>query len=163
MESERKEEIIKYLDKYGVPYHSLAVFGLIFETEDENDFIARIKRESDKRIERTLKVGECLMHKLKPTTKNEPVLNEFFDFNILKEDEMIKVQLKGRFTINKKYEGKDIYIAFRENDKNRIYKHDDAVNKIPEHTRNSKSWKETGLYSWNKTPESYNDIITELD
>jgi len=87
MESERKEEIIKYLDKYGVPYHSLAVFGLIFETEDENDFIARIKRESDKRIERTLKVGKYLMHKLKPTTKNEPVLNEFFDFNILKEDQ----------------------------------------------------------------------------
>lgn len=85
------------------------------------------------------------------------------DFIAVKDDEMIKVQLKGRFTIDKKYWKKDIYIAFRENDKNRIYKHDDAVNKIPEHTKNSKSWAESGLYSWNKTPESYNDIITELD
>ena len=82
------------------------------------------------------------------------------DFIAVKDDEMLKIQLKGRFTIDKKYLNKEIYIAFRENNENKIYKHDDAVNMIPENTAKSKSWAEKGLYSWGKTPEFYNDIIT---
>ena len=38
------------------------------------------------------------------------------DFIAVKNDEMLKVQLKGRFTVDKKYIGKDIYVAFIEND-----------------------------------------------
>ncbi len=38
------------------------------------------------------------------------------DFIPVKDDEMLKVQLKGRFTIDKKYIGKDIHIAFIEDD-----------------------------------------------
>ena len=38
------------------------------------------------------------------------------DFISVKDDEMLKVQLKGRFTIDKKYIGKDIHIAFIEDD-----------------------------------------------
>ena len=82
------------------------------------------------------------------------------DFIAVKDNEMIKVQLKGRFTIDKKYWNKEIYIAFRENNENKIYKHDDAVNMIPENTAKSKSWAVKGLYSWGKTPAFYNDIIT---
>tara|TARA_B110000027_G_C16101913_1_gene293508 strand:+ start:200 stop:589 length:390 start_codon:yes stop_codon:yes gene_type:complete len=82
------------------------------------------------------------------------------DFIAVKDDEMLKIQLKGRFTIDKKYWNKEIYIAFRENNENKIYKHDVAVNMIPENTAKSKSWAENGLYSWGKTPEFYNDIIT---
>ena len=43
------------------------------------------------------------------------------DFISVKEDEMLKVQLKGRFTIDKKYIRKDIHIAFIEDDIIKMY------------------------------------------
>ena len=49
------------------------------------------------------------------------------DFIAVKGDEMIKVQLKGRFTVDKKYLGKDIYIAFLEKNIVKIYNHDKVV------------------------------------
>lgn len=84
------------------------------------------------------------------------------DFISINKDEMIKVQLKGRFTIDKKYIGKDIYISFLEDEKVKIYKHDDALEVIPENVKISKSWSEVGNYSWGKTPEYFDDIITLL-
>ena len=48
------------------------------------------------------------------------------DFIAVKDEEMLKVQLKGRFTIDKKYVGKDIHIAFIEDDVIKMYKHDEA-------------------------------------
>ena len=36
---------------------------------------------------------------------------------------MMKIQLKGRFTLDKKYLKKDIYVAFIENDKIKIFFH----------------------------------------
>jgi len=84
------------------------------------------------------------------------------DFISINKDEMIKVQLKGRFTIDKKYIGKDIFISFLEDEKVKIYKHDDALEVIPENVKISKSWSEVGNYSWGKTPEYFNDIITLL-
>ena len=62
------------------------------------------------------------------------------DFIAVKGDEMIKVQLKGRFTIEKKYLGKDIYVAFREDDIIKLYEHDKAVEILPENIVNSQSW-----------------------
>ena len=62
------------------------------------------------------------------------------DFIAVKDDEMLKIQLKGRFTIDKKYIDKDIYIAFIEDGFIKIYKHDDAVDILPE-----KSKKDTSL------------------
>ena len=76
---------------------------------------------------------------------------------------MLKIQLKGRFTIDKKYVSKDLYIAFIEKDKIKIYYHDDAINMIPSNISASKSWVETGLYSWNKTPVIYDTIISVLN
>ena len=84
------------------------------------------------------------------------------DFISINKDEMIKVQLKGRFTIDKKYIGKDIFISFLEDEKVKIYKHDDALEVIPENVKISKSCSEVGNYSWGKTPEYFNDIITLL-
>ena len=46
--------------------------------------------------------------------------------------EMIKVQLKGRFTIDKKYIDKDLYIAFIEDANIKLYLHDSALKIIPE-------------------------------
>lgn len=84
------------------------------------------------------------------------------DFIAISGDDMIKVQLKGRFTIDKKYIGKNIYVAFIENETIKIYKHDDALIAIPENVKISKSWSETGNYSWGKTPAYFDEIITIL-
>jgi len=84
------------------------------------------------------------------------------DFIAVKDDEMLKVQLKGRFTIDKKYIDKDIHIAFIEDGVIKMYKHDEAVNIVPENVSNSSSWADKGLYHWGKTPVSFNDIITIL-
>ena len=62
------------------------------------------------------------------------------DFIAVKGDDMLKIQLKGRFTVEKKYIGKDIYISFIEDGKIKIYKHDEAVNLLPEKTKNTESW-----------------------
>ena len=84
------------------------------------------------------------------------------DFIAINDKEMIKVQLKGRFSIDKKYLGKNLFIAFIEQDKVKIYLHDKAVNIAPNNIINSKSWKDNGLYNWSKTPKIYNKIITVL-
>ena len=81
------------------------------------------------------------------------------DFISVNGDEMIKFQLKGRFTIDKKYIGKEIYIAFIEDQKVKIYNHDEAVSIIPDNIRNSDSWSKYGGYSWGKTPKVYDNII----
>ena len=49
------------------------------------------------------------------------------DFIAVKGDEMIKVQLKSRFTVDKKYIGKDIYVVFLEDNIVRLYNHDKAL------------------------------------
>ena len=84
------------------------------------------------------------------------------DFIAVKGDDMLKIQLKGRFTVDEKYRGKDIYITFIEDDKIKMYKHDEAVNLLPEKTKNTESWAKRGGYSWGKTPKQYDKIITEL-
>tara|TARA_B100001057_G_scaffold264707_1_gene264916 strand:+ start:1124 stop:1411 length:288 start_codon:yes stop_codon:yes gene_type:complete len=53
---------------------------------------------------------------------------------------MLKVQLKGRFTIDKKYKDKDIYIAFIEDGIIKMCHHEDAVSIIPDNIKNSDSW-----------------------
>ena len=84
------------------------------------------------------------------------------DFIAVKGDEMIKVQLKGRFTVDKKYIGKDIFIAFIENNIVKMYDHDEAVNMLPDNIKKSDSWNNQGGYSWGKTPKIYDSIIREI-
>lgn len=84
------------------------------------------------------------------------------DFIAINGDDMLKIQLKGRFTIDKKYIGKDIFICFIEDDNIKIYKHDNALEVIPENVKISKSWNEFGGYSWGKTPKYFNSIITVI-
>ena len=84
------------------------------------------------------------------------------DFIAIKGDEMIKVQLKGRFTIDKKYLGKEIYIAFIEDEVIKIYDHDEVVNSLTGSILETDSWKVNGNYSWPKTPNAYSDVITVL-
>ena len=84
------------------------------------------------------------------------------DFIAVKNDEMLKVQLKGRFTVDKKYIGKDIYVAFIENDIIKIYEHDKAIKMLPKNILDSSSWRDKGGYSWGKTPRIYDSIIIEI-
>lgn len=81
------------------------------------------------------------------------------DFIAVKNDEMLKVQLKGRFTVDKKYIDKEIYIAFIENNVVKMYYHDEAVNMLPDNIKQSDSWDIQGSYSWGKTPKIYDSII----
>ena len=85
------------------------------------------------------------------------------DFIAIKGEEMIKVQLKGRFTIDKKYLGKEIYIAFIEDEVMKIYDHDEVVNSLTGSILETESWKVNGNYSWPKTPNAYSDVITVLN
>ncbi|WP_350655126.1 hypothetical protein, partial [Pseudoalteromonas sp. D48-MNA-CIBAN-0056] len=62
----------------------------------------------------------------------------------------LKVQLKGRLTIDKKYIEKDLYIAFRNGDDWYLYPHDELIEKL--HSTgialHTSSWIEKGHYSW---------------
>jgi hypothetical protein len=84
------------------------------------------------------------------------------DFIAVKNDEMLKVQLKGRFTVDKKYIDKEIYIAFIENNVVKMYDHDEAVNMLTDNIKQSDSWNKHGSYSWGKTPKIYDSIIKEI-
>ncbi len=69
-------------------------------------------------------------------------------------EEFLKIQLKGRFTCDKKYMGKSIYIAFITTGNCYVYPHDEMMDFVDRAGRvnNSKSWKEIKAYSWPKTP-----------
>ena len=61
----------------------------------------------------------------------------------------LKVQLKSRLTIDQKYVGKDIWIAFPHKDHWYLVKHDRLVEKVRIQTRwlTSSSWTKQGGYS----------------
>jgi len=84
------------------------------------------------------------------------------DFISVKGDDMIKIQLKGRFTLDKKYEKKDLYIAFIEKGIIKIYLHDEALAIATSNITDSKSWDINGSYSMNQTPKHYSQVIKEI-
>ena len=61
----------------------------------------------------------------------------------------LKVQLKSRLTIDRKYDGKDIWIAFPHGDDWYLIEHNRLVEKIGEHT----DWLES--LSWKNPPHKY--------
>lgn len=77
-------------------------------------------------------------------------------------ENFLKVQLKGRFTIDKKYIDKEIWICYVENGVTNLFDHDTVINNITKNIYNSKSWIENGKYTWNKTPIRYNDFIFKI-
>ena len=78
----------------------------------------------------------------------------------VKIDEILKVQLKGRFTISKKYIGKNIHVAFIEDNIIKLYIHVEALKLITKKIRNHIDL--TGSYDWPKTPKRFKDIISIL-
>jgi hypothetical protein len=76
------------------------------------------------------------------------------------------IQLKGsRATLDRKYEGKDIWIAYidRKSSELCLYHHDSAI-ALFEQTKsaNSVSWSENGWYSGMSMHNHFNDIIIRL-
>ena len=61
----------------------------------------------------------------------------------------LKVQLKSRLTIDRKYDGKDIWIAFPHKDCWYLIRHDRLLHKVTECTDwlHSRSWENPGKYS----------------
>lgn len=75
----------------------------------------------------------------------------------------LKVQLKGRLTLDQKYMGKDIQIAFLHADQCFIYPHDEMVAHV-EHLgkiKASTSWLEQGAYSWPQPPVWAKEFLEE--
>lgn len=62
--------------------------------------------------------------------------------------EFLRVQLKGRLVVSKKYIGKNLHIAFRVNDKTYLYPHDEVLDLLLPSIENRSSWLVDGLCSW---------------
>lgn len=79
-----------------------------------------------------------------------PVYDGGVDFILYREEDgdLKKVQLKGRWYIDRKYVGRDIWIAFHHEDHWYIAPHDELV-KLGERFQftETRSWKEGGAYS----------------
>ena len=77
---------------------------------------------------------------------------------------VLKVQLKGRPTLGKEYEGKDLHIAYpdRKNDCWYIYPHDVVMQATLDLGKmaGTVSWEIAGLYSWGGPPKWMGDILS---
>lgn len=76
-------------------------------------------------------------------------------------EQFLKVQLKGRLTLDRKYEGKDIHIAFRHHDQCYVYPHDVMIHEVERlgKINGSKSWSEHRSYSWPQPPVWASSIL----
>lgn len=88
------------------------------------------------------------------------------DFIALHSDgSHMMVQLKGRWTIDKKYIGKNIHICFTHEGKVYFYNHDDMVNECMLSNKYvpTDSWVKKGAYSIKGSPpKGFASLITEL-
>ena len=88
------------------------------------------------------------------------------DFIALHSDgSHMMVQLKGRWTIDKKYLGKNIHICFTHEGKVYLYNHDDMVNECMVNNKYvpTDSWVKKGAYSIKGSPpKGFASLITEL-
>lgn len=83
--------------------------------------------------------------KLSDDWQNADFIAQSFDGNVF-----LKIQLKGRLTIDKKYIGKDLYIAFPNEDSWYIYPHDEIVEYLESTTNicNTVAWQQDGIYNY---------------
>ena len=80
-------------------------------------------------------------------------------------EDFLKVQLKGRLTIDGKYIGKNIYIGYMADDTAYVYPHDTVMEKIMEQSTvgTSDSWTAKKSYSWPKPPAWALELIEEYE
>ena len=70
-------------------------------------------------------------------------------------DSFMKIQLKGRLTLQTKYNGKNIFIAFNQDGRWYVYPHDKLRDEFLSFglMSGSPSWEEKGWYSWPNIPK----------
>jgi len=73
----------------------------------------------------------------------------------------IKVQLKSKLCIAKKYIKKDIWVCFREKNYFYLYPHDEFMEYIllNFNVQNTISWKKNGIYYWPKIPKKIEQYL----
>ncbi len=75
----------------------------------------------------------------------------------------LKVQLKGRLEVNKKYIGKEIWMCFPADDWKGCYlfSHDEVMNWLLSNTNigNTPGWKTKGIYNWKSLTSSTKDFM----
>lgn len=74
----------------------------------------------------------------------------------------LKVQLKGRMTFSKSYQGKGIYICFRSGEKVYLYPHDEVL-KVVEPRISDKKWTSEGLWSTAKPNKEFQELLSEYE
>jgi len=75
---------------------------------------------------------------------------------------LYKIQLKGRVVFNKKYKGKDLWIAFREEDAIYIFPHDDILDTVLSTGKimhGTSSWEDKGEYSFKTLSAWFRPLI----
>ena len=74
----------------------------------------------------------------------------------------VKIQLKSCLTFQKKFNGKDIYIAFPKDGKWYLYSHDELLNhKAFDSMKETKSWKEKGAFHWPRISEEQKKLLSQ--
>ena len=78
--------------------------------------------------------------------------------------QVLRVQLKGRLYFDKKYQGKDLWVCFRQDDIVYLYPHDELLNTLLESNRigHTNSWSEKGVYHFPYIPENLADYLREF-
>ncbi len=59
--------------------------------------------------------------------------------------DVYRIQLKGRFGFWKRYQGKDLFMAFRDREEWYIYPHDELLAEFLEHYELTESWNRGGF------------------
>ena len=73
----------------------------------------------------------------------------------------LKVQLKGRLSFDKKYIGKDIYIAFPNPNSSEwyLYPHDEVLQKVQPNFEQTKSWSKQGGYHYSNLSQELTHML----
>ena len=78
---------------------------------------------------------------------------------------VLRVQLKGRFGFDKKYRGKNLWIAFRDNKTGKIfiYQHDKLLLRFIAHfEKNSSDWRNKGKHHFPSVSPENEELLTRL-
>ena len=67
---------------------------------------------------------------------------------------ILKVQLKGRLTFDRKYVGKGLHVAFRLDERFFVYPHDALLGEVEpaQAFAKNRAWTEDGLVHWGRPP-----------
>lgn len=78
-------------------------------------------------------------------------------------DTCLKVQLKGRLTLDKKYCGKNVYVAFLVDDECYVYPHDIILKVVLArgNVGETTSWANGGKYTWPGLPLWARELLSE--